>query len=162
MKAARNMKDIMKAGTRADPLHSLLNQALADMIDLRLAAKQAHWNVRGGNFIALHELFDRVSAEVSEYADMLAERVGQLDGVAHGTLQDVADRSQLKPYPASIRKSAEHVMALSAMMEAVSENLRRNVGKAEDAGDPVTADILTEASRGLDKLRWFVESHRDS
>ena len=39
----------------------LLNQQLADALDVALQAKQAHWNVKGPNFIALHELFERVA-----------------------------------------------------------------------------------------------------
>ena len=45
----------------------VLNEHLADAIDLQLQAKQAHWNIKGPNFIGLHELFDRVAAQASEY-----------------------------------------------------------------------------------------------
>jgi hypothetical protein len=60
----------------------LLNKHLAAAIDLHAQTKQAHWNVRGPNFIAIHELFDRVSEQVETYSDMLAERAGGLGGVA--------------------------------------------------------------------------------
>jgi starvation-inducible DNA-binding protein len=62
----------------------LLNQRLADAIDLDTQAKQAHWNVKGPQFIALHKLFDEVYAAVEEYVDLLAERVVQLGGIAAG------------------------------------------------------------------------------
>jgi len=73
----------------------LLNQRLADAIDLAAQAKQAHWNVKGPQFIALHKLFDEIHDAVDEYVDLLAERVVQLGGIAEGTLQTVADRSEL-------------------------------------------------------------------
>src|SRR5262245_44620603 len=63
------------------PVVELLNQRLADAIDLQGQCKQAHWNVKGPSFIALHKLFDDVYAEVSEYVDTIAERIVQLGGV---------------------------------------------------------------------------------
>ena len=49
----------------------LLNARLADSIDLQTQCKQAHWNVKGPDFIALHELFDKVNEEVEEYVDLM-------------------------------------------------------------------------------------------
>jgi starvation-inducible DNA-binding protein len=42
----------------------ILNDRLAEAIDLQSQVKQAHWNVKGPNFIALHELFDKISDAV--------------------------------------------------------------------------------------------------
>src|SRR5437773_3476295 len=77
----------------------LLSARLADAIDLQTQLKQAHWNVKGPTFIALHELFDKIQAEVAGYADDLAERAVQLGGVALGTAREVAKRSSLAEYP---------------------------------------------------------------
>jgi starvation-inducible DNA-binding protein len=68
----------------------LLNHQLSDVLDLSLQAKQAHWNVKGPSFIALHELFDEVVKELGEYADDLAERAVELGGTALGTARIVA------------------------------------------------------------------------
>src|SRR4249920_1934020 len=65
----------------------LLNRQLADVLDLGLQAKQAHWNVKGPNFIGLHELFDKVAEELEEFSDDIAERAVELGGVALGTIQ---------------------------------------------------------------------------
>jgi starvation-inducible DNA-binding protein len=80
----------------------LLNKYLAAAIDLHAQMKQAHWNVLGPNFIATHELFDKVSVEVENYSDLIAERAGALGGTAHGTIQLAAERSFLVPYPLDI------------------------------------------------------------
>ena len=77
----------------------ILNAHLAAAIDLYAQVKQAHWNMRGLNFIALHELFDKASEEVEGFSDKLAERAGGLGGTAYGTLQVAATRSFLVPYP---------------------------------------------------------------
>src|SRR5689334_19231507 len=73
----------------------LLNQRLADAVDLQAQAKQAHWNVKGPHFSALHGLFDNVYGALEEYVDLLAERVVQLGGIAAGTVRVAASKSVL-------------------------------------------------------------------
>src|SRR3954465_997637 len=90
----------------------LLNQRLADCIDLQTQCKQAHWNVKGPTFIALHKLFDEINEDVEEYVDLLAERVVQLGGVAEGTITVVAKRSTLLDYVLTLSAGSEHVAAL--------------------------------------------------
>ena len=36
---------------------------------------------------------------------------------------------------------------------------RKGIDQANDLGDPDTADLFTEVSRGIDKWLWFVEAH---
>ncbi len=52
---------------------TLLNRHLAAAIDLHAQLKQAHWNVRGSQFIGLHELFDAVSSDVEDWSDLIAQ-----------------------------------------------------------------------------------------
>jgi starvation-inducible DNA-binding protein len=144
--------------TRAQAV-SLLNQWLADCIDLQLQCKQAHWNVRGPSFIALHKLFDDVYAGVASHVDLLGERVSQLGGVAEGTVRRVAERSQLAAYPLSITREEEHVAALSEALARFGRTVRAGIEEMEELGDKDSADIVTEISRGIDKWLWFVEAH---
>src|ERR1700755_1269658 len=80
-------------------LIELLNARLADALDLQTQTKQAHWNVKGPGFIALHELFDQVATDVTAYVDDIAERVVTLGGTAYGTARVAAQRSTLDEYP---------------------------------------------------------------
>jgi starvation-inducible DNA-binding protein len=144
--------------TRSAVVESL-NRRLADAIDLQLQAKQAHWNVKGPNFIALHDLFERVAVNLAQHADLLAERAVQLGGVVEAVAQAVADRSELPRFPARITSGRDHVMALTNALSAFGGMLRPGIAEAEEAGDPATADILTEVARDIDKLRWLVEAH---
>jgi starvation-inducible DNA-binding protein len=140
----------------------LLNARLADAIDLQTQTKQAHWNVKGPNFIALHELFDKINDDVLEYVDELAERAVQLGGVAHGTARMVAMRSSLVEYPASAVDGHSHVDALSSVLAAFGTLARRAIDQANEIGDLDTADLFTEISRGVDKWLWFVEAHQQA
>jgi len=138
---------------------ALLNARLADSIDLSLAVKQAHWNLKGPTFIAVHELLDMVRDHLDNNADTVAERVAQLDGVALGTTQNVGEASALDAYPTNIRKVEDHVGALVDRMAALAKSVREAIDTADDAGDAGTADIFTSFSRDLDKDLWFLKSH---
>jgi starvation-inducible DNA-binding protein len=137
----------------------LLNARLADAVDLQTQIKHAHWNVKGPNFIALHELFDKINEDVLEYVDELAERAVQLGGVARGTVRSVAQRSTLSEYPASAVDGRSHVEALSSVLAAFGKSARAAIDDANELRDLDTADLFTEVSRGIDKWLWFVEAH---
>jgi starvation-inducible DNA-binding protein len=137
----------------------LLNQRLADCIDLQTQCKQAHWNVKGPSFIGLHKLFDEINEDVEEYVDLLAERIIQLGGVAEGTARMVASRSSLEEYPSQVTSGEDHVDALSSALAMFGNSTRTVIEDIDQLGDPATADILTEITRGVDKWLWFVEAH---
>jgi starvation-inducible DNA-binding protein len=137
----------------------LLNARLADAIDLALITKQAHWNLKGPTFIAVHEFLDEVRGELDEHVDIVAERVAQLDGIALGTIQSVADATALPAYPLDIRKVEDHLKALVERFAALSKSTREAIDAADEAGDADTADIFTAYSRALDKNLWFLKSH---
>jgi starvation-inducible DNA-binding protein len=141
-------------------ISDLLNQRLADCIDLQTQCKQAHWNVKGPSFIALHELFDQINEEVEEYVDLIAERIVQLGGIAEGTARLVAERSTLEVYPLVISAGLEHVDALSRALAGFARTIRLGIEEMNDLGDADSADILTQISRGIDKSLWFVEAHQ--
>ena len=137
----------------------VLNKYLAAAIDLHGQMKQAHWNVRGPNFIAIHQLFDKVSTEVEDYSDMLAERAGALGGTAHGTVQVAAEHSILIRYPLGIADEAQHIFAVAGALAAFGQSIQEAIAKVTKIGDATTADLFTEISRGIDQQLWFVESH---
>lgn len=143
-------------------INALLNQQLSDIIDLQMQAKQAHWNVKGPSFIALHELFDKAYEELGEFVDEIAERIVQLGGVALGTVRISAKHSRLDEYPLEISAGHDHVEALSIALAAYGKVVRAAIDVAADLKDADTADLLTGVSRGVDKLLWFVEAHGQS
>lgn len=138
---------------------ALLNARLIDAIDLRLAIKQAHWNVKGPNFIALHEMFDQMQARVDGFADDIAERSVALGGVVAGTTQAVATGTKLSPYPQSVTTQDDHLRALADRIAAFGKLARQAINEADDAGDKDSADLFTGVSRQMDKDLWFLEAH---
>src|SRR5437588_3896876 len=144
---------------RRSELNKLMNQRLADAVDLQSQMKQAHWNVKGPHFIGLHELFDQIDEAVEGYVDLIAERIVQLGGVAEGTVRVAAERSRLEEYPLDIADGQAHVEAVSKALSTFGHEARKTIDEAEELDDADTADIFTEISRGIDKWLWFVEAH---
>lgn len=138
---------------------ALLNQQLADTFDLQGQIKQAHWNVKGPQFQQLHELFENLADQVSDYVDLIAERATQLGGTALGTVRMAAEASRLPEYPLDPGGSLQHIEALAERFAAVAASTRSAIKTAEKEDDAVTVDLLTEVCRGLDKSLWMLESH---
>jgi starvation-inducible DNA-binding protein len=137
----------------------LLNARLADGIDLALATKQAHWNLKGPQFIGIHLMLDGFRTDQDEWNDSMAERAVQLGGTALGTTQAVASATKLPPYPTDTYKIADHLAALIDRYADFANALHENIDQAAEAGDADTADLFTEVSRGIDKQLWFLEAH---
>lgn len=138
---------------------AIMNVRLAELVDLALAIKQAHWNLKGLQFIGVHEMLDGFRDGVDAHVDEVAERLVQLGGTAHGTAQDVSSNTSLKPYPTDIHRIEDHVKALADHYAGVGAAVRKSIDETSDLGDEDSADILTGVSRTLDSNLWFLEAH---
>ena len=136
-----------------------LNALLADATDLTLQTKQAHWNVKGPSFIALHKLFDEVYDHAGEWSDDIAERIVALGGDANGTLQAAASATRLQPWPLETRGEKAYVERLAAALSQFGSAMRSAIDSFTALGDAGTADLCTGISREIDKYLWFVEAH---
>ena len=154
-------KNDLPESTRVEVI-PLLNQRLAECIDLQTQSKQAHWNVKGPSFIGLHKLFDETYEAVEGYVDSIAERIVQLGGIAEGTVGAVEGRSTLVDYPLALATGAEHVAALSDALSGFARAARVGIEEMQELKDADSADMLTEISRGVDKWLWFVEAHQQA
>lgn len=137
----------------------LLNQLLADSLDLYSQSKQAHWNVKGMNFFQLHELFDQIAGSIEEQVDMLAERVTALGADAQGTVRMAAQNSTLPEFPDDLADGASFVHAMIDRVAAYANSNRSAASKAMESGDEITADLFIEITRETDKLLYFLEAH---
>ena len=140
-------------------LAQLLNQQLADMIDLFNQIKYAHWNVKGPAFMQLHELFDDIAERVEEACDLIAERIVNLGGTANGTTRQSAANSTIGEYNLNAVDGLDHVRKLADQIAKLAASIRSAILKSVEFGDPTTSDLFTEISRSLDKDLWFLEAH---
>jgi starvation-inducible DNA-binding protein len=151
-------KNDLSESTRSN-IVDLCNARLVDAIDLQTQCKVAHWNVKGPNFIALHELFDKINEDVEDYIDLIAERAVQLGGVAQGTARIVAKKSSISEYSVDVAAGRDHIEALGSALAAFGKAVRKAIDASNEVNDADTADIFTEISRGVDKWLWMVEAH---
>lgn len=138
---------------------AILNRHLSAAIDLHAQIKQAHWNVVGPGFIAVHELFDAIAGMVEDQSDLIAERARALGGTAQGTVQVAAANSFLVPYGLGVADTQEHLFAVAGVLASFEQSVRGAIDQTAASGDAETSDIFTEVGRALSKQLWFVESH---
>ena len=149
----------LEAATR-EKLVELLNARLADTFDLYGQLKQAHWNVKGSDFIQLHLLYDQVAESVLGFVDEIAERATALGGLATGTVRMAAEASSLDEYPLDAVSGEETVRVVADRLAAYGAAVRSAADAAEsELGDLDTQDLFVEISRAIDKHLWFVEAH---
>ena len=143
-----------------EKLVTLLNARLADTFDLYSQLKQAHWSVRGSDFIQLHELYDMVAESVLEFVDLIAERATSLGGLATGTVRMAADATTLDEYPLDAIAGEDTVHVVADRLAAYGASVREAIEFSDsELGDIDTSDLFTEISRSIDKHLWFVEAH---
>ncbi len=143
-------------------LIELLNRRLVAAIDLQLQSRQVYWNVKGPHFMALRELFDKIVQAVEEYANLIAEHIVQLGGMAEGTAHAVARRTSLDEYLLATANGNGHIDALTATLAAFGKHARYASEQATELKDADTADIFTEIARGIDKWLWLVETSQQA
>lgn len=150
----------MATATRAAVL-PILQARLSDTLDLQAQVKQAHWNVKGANFIALHELFDKIATDIAAAADDIAERIVALGGYADGRTATTAHDTSLPQWPAFALGQANLLAALAASIAVHGRALRDAIDQTAGFGDAGTADLFTGLSRQTDKHLWLTEAHLD-
>jgi starvation-inducible DNA-binding protein len=144
---------------KREAILEVLIARMSDSIDLRTQIKFAHWNVKGKDFIQLHELFDGISAHVDTQSDTLAERIAALGGVAPGTAREVAVASSLPEADLKAVSGTEHLRWLTKAVALHANQIREAIDRTSELGDAVTADIFTQVGGELDKDVWFLEAH---
>lgn len=137
----------------------ILNARLADTIDLKTQAKQAHWNIKGPEFFQLHELFDSIATHLDDQADLIAERITALGGYALGTARLSASGSSIPEYDLDAVGGLDHVVALSSRLAQAANQFRADIDTTDDLGDKATSDLFTQITREADKDLWFLEAH---
>lgn len=137
----------------------VLNRQLADTLDLYTQTKYAHWNVKGSDFIQLHELFDELATHLVGDVDLIAERVTTLGGTALGTARMAVASSTLTDYPSDAIEGMASVAALADRFAAYAASTKTAIDESEKLGDADTNDLFIEVSRQIDKDLWFLEAH---
>lgn len=139
-------------------LIAVMQQAVADSLSLYLGAKQAHWNIKGRDFVALHELFESVAVTAASSSDRIAERASALGGTILAFSQ-AGNTSRVPTYFFSATDASDLVYMVLHSAAHCTNNWRELIDVCETLNDKVSADMFTEICSELDHLVWMLEAH---
>jgi starvation-inducible DNA-binding protein len=136
-----------------------LQDALVDLIDLGLVAKQAHWNLTGRNFRSVHLELDKVVEIARNHADVVAERAVAIGVNPDGRVRTVADASRLGQLEAGYLQDDKVIAAMTDLLAEIVQRFRAHIDATDDA-DLVSQDLLIAATRDLEEQHWMFEVQR--
>jgi starvation-inducible DNA-binding protein len=140
-----------------DQAAPLLQAALVDLIDFALQAKQAHWNLIGPNFRAVHLQLDEIIDQVRMASDEVAERLVTIGIAADGRVATVAESSALDAFPEGEVSVQQAIALIADRMATVSKGMRERIEALGDI-DPVSEDLLIGITAPIEKQLWMLQS----
>ena len=138
-------------------LSNNLQAVLADLIELHIQGKQAHWNIVGTNFRDLHLQLDEIVDSARQFADDTAERMRALHALPDGRSSTVAESTSLAQFPEGLISTKDAIERIVAALEAAVGTMRK-VHDEVDEEDPTTADLLHEFIAKLEQYAWMVNA----
>jgi len=138
----------------SDQLRSNMQKVLADLIELHLQGKQAHWNLLGSNFRDLHLQLDEIVDAAREFSDEVAERMRAVYLIPDGRSSTVTRETSLPEFPEGPVETTAVVDLIVDRMYAVTGTMR-TVHDDVDDEDPTTADVLHSILERLEQLAWM-------
>lgn len=147
----------MTADTAQAGVVNDLQATLAELIDLTLIGKQAHWNVVGPNFRSIHLQLDEIVDAARLSSDRVAERIATVGSAPEGRSGAVASSSQLPEFPGGQVHVEETVERIGQIIDTMAERMRKRILRVGES-DPVSQDALIEASDELEKQAWMLRA----
>lgn len=149
-----------KTGSYAETAEAVAKQlqpVVQQLVALQVNGKQAHWHVRGANFVAIHEFLDVVVDHAQEWADTAAERIVALGQPVDGRIASVAAAEPVNP-KAGFKSAEDTIADVIAQIDLATSKVNTAIEALAEL-DPSSQDVAIEIRRGLDKDRWFLFSH---
>ncbi|MDQ0645630.1 Dps family protein [Microbacterium murale] len=158
MSKAQTISTTASDPTVAAAAAQFLSPVVLGLQALTVNGKQAHWHVRGANFIGVHELLDTVVAHAGDFADTAAERIVALGLPIDARLSTVADKVAASSVPAGFTQSTELIRNIVADIDAILVDTKAAIDGLDEI-DLTSQDVAIEIMRGLEKDRWFLVAH---
>lgn len=158
MSKAQTVPSIAVDPTVAAAAAQFLSPVVLGLQALTVNGKQAHWHVRGANFVGVHELLDTIVEHAGDFADTAAERIVALGLPIDARVQTVAERVGRTAVPAGFEQSDDLIRAVIGDIDAILVDVKAAVDGLDEV-DLTSQDVAIEIQRGLEKDRWFLISH---
>lgn len=136
----------------------ILAKLLADEYLLSVKTRNAHWNVEGPDFHAMHAFFEQQYEQLEESIDDIAERIRAIGHGAPGSLSLMLKHTRLKELDKHLVTSAEFIAVLLADHEQIIRQLRQDAPKCAELGDDGTNDFLVGLMADHEKMAWMLRA----
>jgi starvation-inducible DNA-binding protein len=137
-----------------------LNKLLSDEHVLYIKTRNAHWNVEGPDFAAIHKFFESQYIQLDEIIDQVAERIRAIDHYTEGTMTNFLKLTQLSEESRENNDSLSYIKDLLSDHEAVIIELRENINRfAKDWHDLGSSDFITSLMETHEKMAWMLRAH---
>lgn len=137
-----------------------MSKLLADEFILYTKTRNAHWNVEGPDFHAMHIFFEQQYEALDEVMDSVAERIRQLGHYSPATLQSFLSLTHLTEKTGQRNDSMDFIRELTTDHENIIIFIRENIGRfADEYGDAGTSDFITGLMEEHEKMAWMLRAH---
>ncbi len=148
---------IKKANRKA--VVEMLQQLLADEFLLYTKTRNAHWNVEGIDFHAMHVFFEEEYNKLEVFIDQIAERIRMLGFYSPGTLAEFLELSHLVENTPESNSSRSYISQLLKDHDTIIKFIRKSIGdNAEAHNDEGTADFITGILQEHEQMSWMLRA----
>lgn len=138
----------------------ILNKMLADEHVLYIKTRNAHWNVEGPDFHAMHVFFEEQYTELAVMIDEIAGRIRKIGHYAVATMKEYLELSSLNEYEKGGNTSHAYITALLRDHEAIIAEMRKNISPIEDdLNDAGTSDFVNGMMQKHEEMAWMLRAH---
>jgi starvation-inducible DNA-binding protein len=137
-----------------------MSKLLADEFILYTKTRNAHWNVEGGDFHAMHLFFESQYEQLDEIMDSVAERIRTIGHYAPATIKSYLKLTHLTESGEDRNGSLDFIRELLSDHESIIEFLRSKIPPfASTYKDLGTSDYITGLMETHEKMAWMLRSH---
>jgi starvation-inducible DNA-binding protein len=137
-----------------------LSTLLADEFLVYTKTRNAHWNVEGKDFHAMHKFFEEQYEQLDETMDEVAERIRMVGHYSPATLKSFLSLTRLTEVTREKNDSAGFIKELLEDHETIIKAIRPEINRiASELNDAGTSDFLTGLMETHEKIAWQLRAH---
>jgi starvation-inducible DNA-binding protein len=155
--AQDNGKETIMADNTNTAITAIIKTVLADSFTLMGRTQGVHWNVKGSLFVGVHNLTEEQYTALFTAVDELAERLRARGVDAPFDYSELAAEGSL-PARNQSREAQDQLADLAAGHTHIAQFIRDNIETIEEAGDPITADMLIGRATEHEKSAWMLNA----
>lgn len=137
----------------------VLNQAVADLSVAISIIHQAHWYMRGQDFLTLHPKMDEFMDSLNAHLDEMSERLITIGGAPFSTLSEFSAHSNLVEKSGSYEVTmVEHLQRTLEVYQYLANLFYTGLEITDQEGDDSSNGLFSDALAEADKTIWMLQA----